>query len=304
MEFDYRVYDERIIYLTSASRDSKDEIYDADYVVEPYIFNIDENEKIELQLQTFTCKYSFYNIQDDKNSEVYVSINNGSSFSPLQKLPEGNYNTKELAKNIETLLRGVTGDTIGVSWDKNKMKYTFTQNTVLLTNIVLKFPIRSTGYDLYGIGKTQLSVNPDGTQQVNLGNILVNNQSPFIISIGNEESIYLHADFQNNKNISILENRQIEDLIYAKIHIIAPFFGNIYYAASSENIYTSHFPVGIKPSNKFRLSLRDERGNLVKLQNDYQLTIRVKKYKRYLTEEADLLNKLLKIQMTKLLKKN
>lgn len=304
MELDYRVYDERIIYLTSASRDPKDEIYDADYVVEPYIFNIDENEKIELQLQTFTCKYSFYNIQDDKNSEVYVSINNGSSFYPLQKLPEGNYNTKELAKNIETLLRGITGDTIGVTWDKNKMKYTFTQDNVLLTNIVLKFPVRSTGYDLYGIGKTQLTVNPDGTQQVNLGNVLVNNQSPFIISIGNEESIYLHADFQNNKNISILENRQVEDLVYAKIHIIAPFFGNIYYASSSENIYTSHFPVGIKPSNKFRLSLRDERGNLVKLQNDYQLTIRVKKYKRYLTEEADLLNKLLKIQMTKLLKKN
>ena len=94
-----------------------------------------------------------------------------------------------------------------------------------------------------------------------------------------------------------------KDLVYAKIHIIAPFFGNIYYASSSENIYTSHFPIGIKPNNKFRLSLRDERGNLVKLQNDYQLTLRVKKYKKYLTEEADLLTKLLKLEMAKIIKK-
>lgn len=302
MELDYKVYDERIVYLTSASRDPTDEIYDAEYTIEPYIFDINEDEKIEIQLQTFTCKYTFYNIQNDKNSEVDISINNGGSFTS-KSLPEGNYNTKELALNIRTILREVTGDNILVAWDRNKMKYTFTQDTVLLTNIVLRFPARSTGYDLYGISKTQLSINPDGTQQVNLGNVLVNNQSPYIISIGNEESIYLHANFSNNKNISVLENKQAEDLVYAKIHIIAPFFGNIYYAASTENIYTSHFPVGIKPSNKFRFSIRDERGNLVKLQNDYQLTLRVKKFKKYFTEEADLLNKLLKLEMTKLIKK-
>ena len=302
MEFEYKTYDERIVYLTSASRNSSDQIFDAEYTVEPYIFDINENEKIEIQLQTFTCKYSFYNIQNDKNSEVEISINNGASFVS-KTLPEGNYNTKELALNIRTILREATSDNINVAWDKNKMKYTFTQDSVALTNIVLKFPVRSTGYELYGISKTQLTILGDGKQQVNLGNVLVNNQSPFIISIGNEESIYLHADFSNNKNLSVLENKQAEDLVYAKIHIIAPFFGNIYYASSSENIYTSHFPIGIKPNNKFRLSLRDERGNLVKLQNDYQLTLRVKKYKKYLTEEADLLTKLLKLEMAKIIKK-
>ena len=124
--------DTRVIYVNSKSRSFGD-IYNATFNFPNYIFSVDEYSHIELQLQSFVCKYSFYNIDTGRNADMEVSINTGASFTAKQ-LPVGNYNTKELAANIQAMLRTVTADTIKIEWDKNLIYYKWfnTSTTIVI----------------------------------------------------------------------------------------------------------------------------------------------------------------------------
>lgn len=302
MEKQYETVDTRIIYLTSASRVNQDSpIYDADYVVEPFVFSVAEDEYIELQLSTFVCKYSFYNIDTDRNSRVDLSVDSGVSFATYN-LPTGNYSTKEIASNIQTILRSATGDNITVVWNKNKNKYQYTADSVPLANIVLKFPVRETGYEIYGFSKSQTTLNGDGTRQFTLSGVDSDNYSPSIVSIGNEESLYINANFDVIKNIVLGEQRQSSNDFFAKVHIISPFYANIYYVASDYNLFTNHYPQGVSPNNNFNIRITDEVGNPIKLQNEYQLTMRVLKKRLVKSETNRLLDSLLRLNATQLMK--
>ena len=300
----FETIDTRIVYITSASRtDLSSPIYDAKFIIDPYIFQVNDDEYIEIQLSSFVCKYSFYNIDTDRNSAVEISINNGSSFTS-HSLPTGNYSTKELAENIQTLIRAATSDSMTVTWNKNKNKYKYTQDTVLLTNIILKYPENETGYEIYGFSKADTTLNVDGTRQLNLGdNLDADNLCTSIVSIGNEESLYINADFAVSKNYTIINQKQRENQFYAKVHIISPFYAFIYYVASEYNLFTNHYPLGQSPKNEFNIRITDEFGNFIKLQNDYQAVFRVIKRKKVKTNTEQLLENLTRLELTKMLKK-
>lgn len=301
-EGEYEIVDTRLIYLTSAARaDLTNPIYDAKYIVEPYIFSVKEDEYIELQMSTFVCKYSFYNIDTDRNASVDISINGGGSFS-TQTLPTGNYSTKEIAANIQTLIRTVTSDNMTVTWNKNKNKYKYTADVVNLNNVILKYPANETGYEIYGFSKNRTTLNGDGTRQVNLGAGLdADSLCPDIVSIGNEESLYINCDFSPNKNYNLkADGKQRENNVYAKVHIISPFYGFIYYVASEYNLFSNHYPVGVSPPNEFDIRITDEFGNFIKLQNEYQCTFRVIKRRKVVPRADLLLSNLLKLNAAKL----
>jgi len=305
MNSDYEIIDTRILYLNSASRvDLTEPIYDCNYIVEPFIFDVQNDEYLEIQFTSFICKYSFYNIDTDRNSEVFVSINNGSSFSSKLSLPRGNFNVKELATNIQTLLRGETGDTIEVSWNKPQNKYKYTEDVVSLNNIVLKFPENETGYELYGFAKSDMTLNGDGTRQVNIGaKVDTDFFSPSVVSIGNEEALYISTDLTSAENYQLREDAQRQNEIAAKVFIIAPPSSYIYYVASDYTLYTNHYPLGVSPKNKFRIRLTDEVLNPIKLPTDYQMQFRIIKRKKH-NEVQKLLGNILKLQATNLMKKN
>jgi len=304
MNSEYEIIDTRILYLNSASRvDLNEPIHDCTYIIEPFIFDVQNDEYLEIQFTSFICKYSFYNIDTERNSEVFISINNGSSFSSKLSLPIGNYNVKELATNIETLLRGQTSDTIAVTWNKAQNKYKYTQDSVNLNNIILKFPENETGYEIFGFAKSDTTLNGDGTRQVNIGaKIDSDNLSPSVTSIGNEEAIYINTDLTSSHNYQLRENAQRENEIAAKVFVIAPPSAYIYYVASDYTLYTNHYPLGVSPKNKFRIRLTDEFLNPIKIPTNYQMQFRIIKRKKH-NEIHKLLGNLLKLQATNLMKK-
>jgi hypothetical protein len=309
--FDHDRYintDTRVIYITSSSR-TAGEIYNATFNLPNYVFNVDSHSHIEIQLQSFVAKYSFYNIDVGRNADMSISANGGVSYTASQ-LPIGNYNTKEIAENIQTLLRAVTGDLITVVWTSTLMKLKITAVTVPLTDIYVKFPKNETGYELFGVNQADTTLNGDGTRQFQVSAVVdtptgfTGNYFKRIMSIGNEESLFLHADFGTNRNLTVKEQGSAlgsEQSTFAKVHIIAPFFGNIYYSASSYTAYTTRFPDGVPPESQMRFWITDEQGNLLKLQNDYQMVLRVLRHRRRLNPQAENLEKLISLQAVNLL---
>jgi len=307
--FDHDKYtntDTRVIYINSKARFVGD-IYNCSYEFPTYVLSVDEHSHIEIQLQSFVCKYSFYNIDTDRNADLEISVNGGVSYTAKQ-LPVGNYSTKELAANIQVELRAVSGDNIKVEWQKELMKLKITPDTVPLANIYLKFPLSETGYELFGVNQSDTTI--DGSYRKFQVSAMVETPVGFtgnyfkrIMSIGNEESLFLHADFGHNRNMTIEESAKSEQSTFAKIHIIAPFFGNIYYSASSYTSYTTRFPDGVSPDNVFRFWITDENGNFMKLQNDYQMVMRVLTHRRKRNTQTEELNKLVQLQAVNLMEK-
>jgi hypothetical protein len=299
----YKPVDERVIYLNSKARvdASNTNIYDCSYDLPQYIFAVNWDEHIEIQLQSFVCKYSFYNVDTDRNADFEISINAGVSYTTKQ-FPVGNYSTKEIASQFQTLLRSVTADTITVGWDKNLNKLKITPNTVLLSNLYLRFPVNETGYELWGVNIGDTTLEGSGKRSFQVSSV-VNTPAGFtgnyflrIMSIGNEEALFIHADFASNKNMSIEANSNLEKNVFAKVHIIAPFFANIYYSASGMTAYTTRFPDGFATDNTIRIWLTDELGNYMKLQSDYQMVWRILKHKKVEDKQLGMLEKNLQLQ--------
>ena len=310
--FDHDKYtntDTRVVYLNSKSRQSGvGEIYNATYHLPDYLMAVSQDTHIEIQLQSFVCKYSFYNIDTGRNADMELSTN-GVAWTAKQ-LPVGNYSTKEIASNIQTIFRSITGDNIEVEWNKNLNKLKVIQDSFNINNLYVKIPKNETGYEIFGVPITDTTLNGDGTRQFQVGSVVntpagfTGTYFPAVMSIGNEESLFLHADFGSNRNINVeAEENVLEKSTFAKIHIIAPFFGNIYYSASSYTAYTTRFPDGVAPETTIRIWLTDELGNYMKLQNDYQLVLRILRHRKRLNKQNETLEKLLSLQAIDLIDK-
>jgi len=303
MNENLEIIDTRILYLNSNSRtDINDNIWDCRYIIEPYIFDVNDDEYLEIQLSSFVSKFSWYNVDTDRNSEVFISIDNGATFSNKLTLPTGNYNVKEQAENIQALLRTITSDNIAVTWNKGKNKFKYLGDVVNVNNIILKFPENQTGYELWGFPRSATTLNLDKTRQLSIGLNLVDDLSNGVVSIGNEEALYINTDFSTNHNYQLREGSQSANQILAKVFIIAPPQGFVYYVASDYMLYTNHYPAGVSPKNEFRIRITDELGNPIKVPTDYQMTFRIIKRKKQ-KEITGLLKNLIKLQATNLIKK-
>ena len=299
----YKPVDERVMYLNSKARTNKSnsDIWNCRYDLPQYIFNVEFDEHVEIQLQSFVARYSWYNIDSGRNSEYEISINAGVSYATLH-LPVGNYNVKELATQFQTDLRSITTDTITLVWTKNLNKLKITQNTVLLSNIYLRFPANQTGYELWGVNIGDTTLEGSGKRSFQISAVVntptgfTGNYFPRTMSIGNEESLFIHADFASNKNINIEEDSALEKNVFAKVHIISPFWANVYYSASSYTAYTTRFPDGFTTDNSVRIWITDELGNYMKLQNDYQMVWRILKHKRVIDKKLAVLENNLQLQ--------
>ena len=299
----YKPVDERVMYLNSKARTNKSnsDIWNCRYDLPQYIFNVEFDEHVEIQLQSFVARYSWYNIDSGRNSEYEISINAGVSYTTLH-LPVGNYNVKELATQFQTDLRSITTDTITLEWTKNLNKLKITQNTVLLSNIYLRFPENQTGYELWGVNIGDTTLEGSGKRSFQISAVVntptgfTGNYFPRTMSIGNEESLFIHADFASNKNINIEEDSALEKNVFAKVHIISPFWANVYYSASSYTAYTTRFPDGFTTDNSVRIWITDELGNYMKLQNDYQMVWRILKHKRVIDKKLAVLENNLQLQ--------
>jgi hypothetical protein len=299
--------DERVLYLDSKARvDSNEDIYNSSYILPQFALSVNADEYLEIGLQSFVTKYTFYNIDTGRNAQFDVSTDGGSTFPDSLTLTIGNVSAKELVADMQTQLRTVTAlSTLTLTYTKRLFKILFTNLPATPSDVVFKFPANETGYELFGFNIGDTTLNGDGTRQVNLGQ-LSSGYPPRTLSIGNEEALFIGVNFGASSNVNMNESTTSINSTFAKVHIIAPFNGNIYYFATEASDYKVKFPAGSNPENQIRITITDEVGNFLKLQNDFQMVWRIKKFRQVKSEESRLLqniSSLLAIQMARETKK-
>lgn len=300
--------DERVLYLDSKARaDQSQQIFNSSYILPPFALSVNADEYLEIGLQSFVTKYTFYNIDTGRNAQFSVSTNGGSSFPDSLTLTIGNVSAKEMISDMQTQLRTVSAlSGITLTFIKRLFKIQFTNVPGTPSDIIFKFPKNETGYELFGFNIGDTTLNGDGTRQVNLGQ-LSSNFPPRTLSIGNEEALFVNVNFGTTSNVNMNESATNINNTFAKVHIIAPFNGNIYYFATDASDYRVKFPAGVNPENRINISITDEVGNFLKLQNDFQMVWRLRKFRNTKSEESKLLqniSSLLAIQMARDTKKS
>lgn len=300
--------DERVLYLDSKARANQSEdIFNSSYLLPQFALSVNADEYLEIGLQSFVTKYTFYNIDTGRNAQFDVSTDGGSSFPDSLTLTIGNVSAKELVADMQTQLRTVSGlSGITLTYTKRLFKIQFTNIPGTPADIVLRFPVNETGYELFGYNIGDTTLNGDGTRQFNLGQ-LTGGYPPRTLSIGNEEALFVNVNFGATSNVNMNESSTNINSTFAKVHIIAPFNGNIYYFANDASDYRVKFPAGANPENRIQITITDEVGNFLKLQNDFQMVWRIRKFRNTKTEESKLLqniSSLLAIQMARDTKKS
>ena len=298
--------DERILYLDSKSRlnPNTSDIFNSTYQLPPFSLSVNSDEYLEVGLQSFVTKYTFYNIDTGRNADIDVSTTGAAGSYTSITLEVGNYSAKDMIADMQTKLRTVTGlSTLSLAYKKGLFKILFTNLPGTPANVVLRFPVNETGYELFGFNIGDTTLNGDGTRSVNLGQ-LTGGYPPRVLSIGNEEALFLNINFGASSNISMNESSTAIKNTFAKVHIVAPFNGNIYFFQTEASNFRVQFPVGSSADNQIEISVTDEVGNFIKLQSDFQLVIKIRKFRNVETKDQKLLANVAQLLAVSLARQN
>lgn len=298
--------DERILYLDSKSRlnPNTSDIFNSTYQLPPFSLSVNSDEYLEVGLQSFVTKYTFYNIDTGRNADIDVSTTGAAGSYTSITLEVGNYSAKDMIADMQTKLRTVTGlSTLSLAYKKGLFKILFTNLPGTPANVVLRFPVNETGYELFGFNIGDTTLNGDGTRSVNLGQ-LTGGYPPRVLSIGNEEALFLNINFGASSNISMNESSTAIKNTFAKVHIVAPFNGNIYFFQTEASNFRVQFPVGSSADNQIEISVTDEVGNFIKLQSDFQLVFKIRKFRNVETKDQKLLANVAQLLAVSLARQN
>ena len=298
--------DERILYLDSKSRlnPNTSDIFNSTYQLPPFSLSVNSDEYLEVGLQSFVTKYTFYNIDTGRNADIDVSTTGAAGSYTSITLEVGNYSAKDMIADMQTKLRTVTGlSTLSLAYKKGLFKILFTNLPGTPANVVLRSPVNETGYELFGFNIGDTTLNGDGTRSVNLGQ-LTGGYPPRVLSIGNEEALFLNINFGASSNISMNESSTAIKNTFAKVHIVAPFNGNIYFFQTEASNFRVQFPVGSSADNQIEISVTDEVGNFIKLQSDFQLVFKIRKFRNVETKDQKLLANVAQLLAVSLARQN
>ena len=298
--------DERILYLDSKSRlnPNTSDSFNSTYQLPPFSLSVNSDEYLEVGLQSFVTKYTFYNIDTGRNADIDVSTTGAAGSYTSITLEVGNYSAKDMIADMQTKLRTVTGlSTLSLAYKKGLFKILFTNLPGTPANVVLRFPVNETGYELFGFNIGDTTLNGDGTRSVNLGQ-LTGGYPPRVLSIGNEEALFLNINFGASSNISMNESSTAIKNTFAKVHIVAPFNGNIYFFQTEASNFRVQFPVGSSADNQIEISVTDEVGNFIKLQSDFQLVFKIRKFRNVETKDQKLLANVAQLLAVSLARQN
>lgn len=299
--------DERILYLDSKSRQNPttSDIFNSTYLLPPFSLSVNSDEFLEVGLQSFVTKYTFYNIDTGRNADIDVSTTGAAGAYTSIQLEIGNYSAKEMIADMQAKLRTVTGlTTLTLAYKRGLFKILFTNLPVTPANVVLRFPVNETGYELFGFNIGDTTLNGDGTRSVNLGQ-LVAGYPPRVLSIGNEEALFINVNFGATSNINMNESATAIKNTFAKVHIVAPFNANIYFFQTEASNFKVTFPLGSSAENQIDIAITDEVGNFIKLQSDFQMVWRIRKYRRVRdTKDQKLLANVAQLLAVSLAKQN
>lgn len=246
------------IFYNSLYRQSG-EIYDHSFILSPDILTFKDDCYAELELLSFVCKQSYYNISTSRNNKFYYNQGNGNV---LVQLTPGNYNVKELATEIENQLNASGSLVWNITYSLITLKYTFNYTGVPLQTPVVSQYLTLDGLSILGFQTTTTLTNGiTSTKQ---------------LSIGDLAALFLQCDLVNNsRNVANQTSRPI----LAMIPVVCQLYGTIYYSATLNNTPK----IIIKSSNNnnvLSLQLKDVNNNLVLVTQDFNIEWRLNIYKK------------------------
>lgn len=274
---------EKLIFISSASR-TIGSISNFQTILPNDLFEwSDEIEHGELTLVNFTAKQSYYNISYLRNSQFRYSDDEITEHTIT--IPDGNYNVKELATILTTLINEkATSIVWNITIDLNTLKYKFTYTGTPVGPILFR-PILSS-FTILGFNGIFKSITTPTTY------------SDKIVSIGNEPALYLHCSYVGAQNKFVEHQAHNHptnlDQIFAKINIVGTsFFGTILY---DQGNYEYKTKIPNSASTLVEFSIRDNEGNIIELNEEYNmiLNLKIKKTKEFTTEH---LGQLISTQM-------
>jgi len=285
--------DERVLYLDSKSRlnAAGSDIFNSSYALPPFALSVNADEFLEVGLQSFVTKYTFYNLDTGRNADIDVSTTGAAGAYTSIQLEVGNYSAKNMIADMQGKLRTVVGlTTLTLAYKVGLFKILFTNLPVTPANTVLRFPLNETGYELFGFNIGDTTLNGDGTRSVNLGQLTAG-YPPRVLSIGNEEALFINVNFGASSNINMNQSATSIQSTFAKVHVVAPFNANIFFFQTQASDFKVTFPLGETADNQISISITDEVGNFIKLQSDYQMVWRLRKFREIVETKDQILLK-------------
>jgi hypothetical protein len=84
------------------------------------------------------------------------------------------------------------------------------------------------------------------------------------------------------------------------VHVVAPFNANIFFFQTQASDFKVTFPLGETANNQIGISITDEVGNYIKLQSDFQMVWRLRKFRQADTKDQILLKNLTQLMAVQL----
>jgi len=253
---------EETLFLSSTANETND-IYDAIYHLPIHLLEHKSNERQRIKLLSFTCKHSWYNIDTDRNN-VFTYREDTNDYTVT--LTPGNYDINDLEIEISTQLNAVASNyTYAISYSSTTSLFTFTRTLTGISKTV-SFVFDST-YETEEILGFMTTATFTG----------VSLSSTHIISIGNEENLFLRSNYassylMNSDGIS-------RSKIFGKVPILQPLFGLIHWEMITDN-HAFDIELHANQGNMLHLRLTNENNRVIKLQNHYSLMLKVITYKK------------------------
>jgi len=254
----------QLIFINSRARRGGS-IHDFSIGLEGQMLTCGEGEVVELELMAFSCKQNFYNIQTGRNN-AFTLTEDGSDSSIT--LTPGNYDVLELATEIQTQLNAsLINYTIVVSYSavtgKLSLTRSLTGSPVVTT---MTFTAGTDGHEILGFAEGS-TVTIEDTALV----------SDAIISVGNEENLYLHLSPAGRNlwyNTSAAGHGFTS--VMAKIPILSDHFGTIYWENIGGIRYVKQFLTGYN-ANSLHFRITNEHDLPIELQADFSMTFELRR---------------------------
>ena len=260
----------KMLFLNSAGR-STGEIYDFSINLPVELVNrIGQEEEAIMHLISITTKYSFYNIDTDRNNSFDLYVDTVTD--PIILTP-GNYNVTQLAAEIQTQLNAASsGLTWNVTYNTKTNRFTYVKSG----GTVVRFE-----FDLSKSANRILGFLSDFTFTSNT------ETSEIIISIGNPETMLINCgQVTDTKHISYDVDHNHAPIL-GQIPILTAPFSTIYWEKQSD--FSFHIKLKHDASNTLSFSFRDKDENLIKFTDDITMIFKMDIIKRSKISDEHLL---------------
>jgi len=255
-------------FINSANRQTHEDISSFTVDYQDGILLCNPNEYIEINVLSFDMQNTMYNINDNNNKFIFISIIDDITNIKNCIIPYGNYSIKTFMSKLKEL---ININDINISYNEAQNTYTF--NKIVSSNI---YKIQSININnVIGIlNNTEYEITVNG---FNTGLINLINYNKVIIKVDNISFYY--SNVENIRTVQNQNNVFLNNIIFWKSKADIPPFKNLQY--NNEDGGNSFvYKVENKQINSIVFKLINEYNELLTDTQDYTMTIQYNFYEK------------------------